>query len=300
MKRKVLTLAGISLLTIGLSTSVLNNTIVNAAQVTAGKTAKLTHNAYIYNSKRKRVKKSVLKKNKTAKVIKIVKIKGKTYAQIGKNQFVKLSNLSGIDKSKTKSTKSKTTKKATKTNSSKNDYKKNWSEKLKGLDDAEGYKITALKDTTIYYDMSYDWYETGVFHGEINFPKGSSIYLTHFTKYKQWLENMEIDEGGDDEGTSIDIRDVSLSKWIPPEDYTNNLDDGGLDALVPQTGEYKEQKANGINGGMYSLLGTERELTKRGLFKKVTYDTDITKVLHESDTDYKKDLDAVQNYYLYH
>ena len=109
MKKKfLLTTVGVSLLSVGLTTANLSQ-VVHATKVTTGKTAKFTHNAYIYNSKGKRVKKSTLKKNKTTKVIKIIKIKGKNYAQIGKNQFVKLSNLKGVTyskKHKSKSTKS--------------------------------------------------------------------------------------------------------------------------------------------------------------------------------------------------
>lgn len=59
------------------------------------KTAKVKHNAYIYTKNGKRaLRTTVLKKNHTVKVIKTVKIKNKKYAQIGKNQFVKWTNLS--------------------------------------------------------------------------------------------------------------------------------------------------------------------------------------------------------------
>lgn len=71
---------------------VVSNTKSSSSNVTI---AKVKHNAYIYTKNGKRaLRTTVLKKNHTVKVIKTVKIKNKKYAQIGKNQFVKWTNLS--------------------------------------------------------------------------------------------------------------------------------------------------------------------------------------------------------------
>lgn len=62
----------------------------------AGSTVRLTHNAYVYDAKGKRVGKTVLKKGKKVNFVDIVTINGKRYSQIGKNKFVKNSNVSDI------------------------------------------------------------------------------------------------------------------------------------------------------------------------------------------------------------
>lgn len=60
------------------------------------KKIRLTHNAFIYNKHGKLVRKGlhvkVLKRGKVIKTLKIVKIKGKRYYQIGRNKFVKVAN----------------------------------------------------------------------------------------------------------------------------------------------------------------------------------------------------------------
>ncbi|AZA21938.1 SLAP domain-containing protein [Lactobacillus helveticus] len=66
---------------------------------TGYKKVRLTHNAFVYNKHGKVVKSGlrikVLKRGKLLKALKnakIVKINGKRYYQIGKNQFVKVAN----------------------------------------------------------------------------------------------------------------------------------------------------------------------------------------------------------------
>ena len=207
MKKKVLlTTVGVSLLSLGLTTANLNHD-VHAAKITAGKTAKVTHAAYIYNSKGKRVKKSTLKKNKTTKVIKIIKIKGKNYAQIGKNQFVKLSNLTSTS---TKSTKSKPSKKKLNKKTKNRGSKKLTEDELADLGwdlESEGYpseielawikkypclnydgfKITAKKDTTLDVEEVFGGgsaaSEMGSNTGKVKFPKGTSIYWDNTDVY---------------------------------------------------------------------------------------------------------------------
>lgn len=96
MKRNIIiSLAGAALLTLG-SVNVATNTAttVNAAVVRVGKYSKLQHNAYIYNSKGKRVGKSVIKRGKRVKILGKKTIKGKHYVRIGKNKYVKSANFS--------------------------------------------------------------------------------------------------------------------------------------------------------------------------------------------------------------
>lgn len=62
----------------------------------AGSTVRLTHNAYIYNAKGKRVGKKILKQGEKINFIDIVTINGQRYSKIGKNKFVKNSNVSNI------------------------------------------------------------------------------------------------------------------------------------------------------------------------------------------------------------
>ena len=66
---------------------------VKAANID-GTSRKLTHNAYIYNNKAKRVQKNTVLKKGTSKTTygSSFKINGKAYYRIGKNQYVKVAN----------------------------------------------------------------------------------------------------------------------------------------------------------------------------------------------------------------
>lgn len=254
MKKNILlTTVGISFLSLGLATTNLSQD-VHAAKVTAGKTAKVAHTAYVYNSKGKRVKKTTLKKNKTTKVIKIVKIKGKNYAQIGKNQFVKLNNLITLSSKK---------------------------ENVKSLNDAEwtklwkkhiGFKITAKKDTVIraqWIDDEHDHYDDTPDpekDWEIPFPKGSSIYTLQSDNVSNKEINKYLNEkiipgeqfskdgiglmgNGEIDAYIPNSKDVQLEKWLPSGKTLKKMiaaDKGkgndvyfGADELTPQIGNYK-------------------------------------------------------------
>lgn len=60
--------------------------------VNASSQVALTHNAYVYDQNGHRVGRSVLKKNQNVTIVKTKKIKGKQYAQIGKNRYIKKAN----------------------------------------------------------------------------------------------------------------------------------------------------------------------------------------------------------------
>lgn len=95
MKKNVLiglaaaALLSVSVSTISVNSSVNKNNVVQAAT----KTKKLTHNAYVYTSKGKRVKSAKkLSKGEKVKILGYKTIKGKKYARIGKNRYVKAAN----------------------------------------------------------------------------------------------------------------------------------------------------------------------------------------------------------------
>lgn len=92
MNRNILiTISGAALLSFGLLTGVTNNNEVSAA-VQVGQSNRLERNAYIYNSQGRRTKKNVWKHGKKVLVLGTKTIKGKKYARIGRNQYIRLMN----------------------------------------------------------------------------------------------------------------------------------------------------------------------------------------------------------------
>lgn len=92
MNRNILiTISGAALLSFGLLTGVTNNNEVSAA-VQVGQSNRLERNAYIYNSQCHRTKKNVWKHGKKVLVLGTKTIKGKKYARIGRNQYIRLTN----------------------------------------------------------------------------------------------------------------------------------------------------------------------------------------------------------------
>lgn len=92
MNRNILiTISGAALLSFGLLTGVTNNNEVSAA-VQVGQSNRLERNAYIYNSQGHRTKKNVWKHGKKVLVLGTKTIKGKKYAKIGRNQYIRLTN----------------------------------------------------------------------------------------------------------------------------------------------------------------------------------------------------------------
>lgn len=89
LKKNILvSLAGLALLSVGL----VQNNNVQAATVRTGRNAYLSHNAYIYNAKGQKLSSDSVKNGTSFKVLAIKKIHGKKYIQIGKNEFIKMSN----------------------------------------------------------------------------------------------------------------------------------------------------------------------------------------------------------------
>ena len=92
MNRNILiTISGAALLSFGLLTGVTTNSEVSAA-VKVGQSNRLERNAYIYNSQGHRTKKNVWKHGKKVLVLGEKTIKGKKYARIGRNQYIRLTN----------------------------------------------------------------------------------------------------------------------------------------------------------------------------------------------------------------
>lgn len=92
MNRNILiTISGAALLSFWLLTGVTNNNEVSAA-VQVGQSNRLERNAYIYNSQGRRTKKNVWKHGKKVLVLGTKTIKGKKYARIGRNQYIRLTN----------------------------------------------------------------------------------------------------------------------------------------------------------------------------------------------------------------
>ncbi|PXZ21307.1 hypothetical protein DM474_02960 [Lactobacillus helveticus] len=92
MNRNILiTISGAALLSFGLLTGVTNNSEVSAA-VKVEQSNRLERNAYIYNSQGHRTKKNVWKHGKKVLVLGTKTIKGKKYARIGRNQYIRLTN----------------------------------------------------------------------------------------------------------------------------------------------------------------------------------------------------------------
>ena len=90
-KNILITISGAALLSFGLLTGVTNNNEVSAA-VQVGQSNRLERNAYIYNSQGHRTKKNVWKHGKKVLVLGTKTIKGKKYARIGRNQYIRLTN----------------------------------------------------------------------------------------------------------------------------------------------------------------------------------------------------------------
>ncbi|RHX80373.1 SLAP domain-containing protein [Lactobacillus helveticus] len=92
MNRNILiTISGAALLSFGLLTGVTNNSEVSAA-AKVEQSNRLERNAYIYNSQGHRTKKNVWKHGKKVLVLGTKTIKGKKYARIGRNQYIRLTN----------------------------------------------------------------------------------------------------------------------------------------------------------------------------------------------------------------
>lgn len=99
MNRNILiTISGAALLSFGLLTGVTNNSEVSAA-VKVGQSNRLERNAYIYNSQGLRTKKNVWKHGKKVLVLGTKTIKGKKYARIGRNQYIRLTNFKNYNTS---------------------------------------------------------------------------------------------------------------------------------------------------------------------------------------------------------
>ena len=91
LKKNILvSLAGLALLSVGL----VQNNNVKAATVRTGRNAYLSHNAYIYNAKGKKLSSGSVKSGTSFKVLAVKKIRGKKYVQIDKNEYIKLTNFS--------------------------------------------------------------------------------------------------------------------------------------------------------------------------------------------------------------
>ena len=91
LKKNILvSLAGLTLLSVGL----VQNNNVQAATVRTGRNAYLSHNAYIYNAKGKKLSSGSVKSGTSFKVLAVKKIRGKKYVQIDKNEYIKLTNFS--------------------------------------------------------------------------------------------------------------------------------------------------------------------------------------------------------------
>lgn len=83
MKKSLITLIAAG----ALCTSAIFTQNVDAA------TMRVSHNAYIYNAKAKRVGRRVLRKGRVVKTSGLKKIKGKYYWRVGRNQYVKKGNI---------------------------------------------------------------------------------------------------------------------------------------------------------------------------------------------------------------
>ncbi len=90
-RNSLITISGAALLSFGLLTGVTNNSEVSAA-AKVEQSNRLERNAYIYNSQGHRTKKNVWKHGKKALVLGTKTIKGKKYARIGRNQYIRLTN----------------------------------------------------------------------------------------------------------------------------------------------------------------------------------------------------------------
>ena len=97
-RNSLITISGAALLSFGLLTGVTNNSEVSAA-VKVGQSNRLERNAYIYNSQGHRTKKNVWKHGKKVLVLGTKTIKGKKYARIGRNQYIRLTNFKNYNTS---------------------------------------------------------------------------------------------------------------------------------------------------------------------------------------------------------
>ena len=87
-KKILITMTSAALLSLGLLTG---SNEVNAA-VKVGQSNRLQRNAYIYNAQGHRTKKSTWKRGRKIIVLGTKTIKGKKYARVGKNQYIRLAN----------------------------------------------------------------------------------------------------------------------------------------------------------------------------------------------------------------
>lgn len=166
-------------------------TIVEAAKSSS---KKLSHKTAIYTASGKKTKR-VIKKGKTVKVLGYKSIKGTKYARIGKNAYVKVSNLSVTKKKKPQTQRTLS-------------FEEQWDNKY-----GSGVILTAKKDTFL------NWVNSG---NMINQPAGSTLYVP----------SASVDEGDQFEYNGRPARAIVLvvgpddSAVVPYDDYTPSIDPG--------------------------------------------------------------------------
>lgn len=92
MNRNILiSISEATLLSFGLLAGVAGSNEVNAA-VKVGQRNRLERNAYVYNSQGQRTKRNIWKYGKKVIVLGTKTIKGKKYARVGRNQYIRITN----------------------------------------------------------------------------------------------------------------------------------------------------------------------------------------------------------------
>lgn len=98
MNKKVLiATASTALLSLGLMTSTYGINEVSAS-VRVGQVNRLQHSAYIYNAQGHKIRRSFYKQGKKIIVLGTKTIKGKVYAKVGKNHYIRISNFNKSNK----------------------------------------------------------------------------------------------------------------------------------------------------------------------------------------------------------
>lgn len=195
----------------------------NQTTVVEAKTTKknLKHNAAVYNSKGKRVKKAkILKKGKAIKILGYKAIKGKKYARIGKNKYVKTSNFKKQVKKTNPSKKTKSTKNVKKTTSKKssdpmiNKYQA-W------LDERDDGVMVAIRDTRYSAMYNYGGNDTTIHKGEIiEIPEddeedgGASVFKAKDGQYY-------IEIAGPDDVVDYPAADFTFNAYKKTSEYKN-------------------------------------------------------------------------------
>lgn len=256
--KKIITLAGIALFSIGISFNNISSVNSSTTIVQAASTFKITlkHNAYQYSAKGKKLNKKTLKKGKTYTAIGTKTISGKKYYQISKNSYIKASNVV-----------SKTSKTSVKKNTLKVTYSLAEVRKAKTDPDLLAKKsLLGMKENQFHSESSAEDKE------EIDLENLTTSQANELTKYSLNLINQARSQLGLLNWTS-DAKTQKLANNIAKEYHDN--DKSILDSDHYVEGIVRAANSQGLNidrnfieneGGYYGSRYTTMTEAKQNIY----------------------------------